>query len=338
MRRPTIGLLIASIIQLTADAWAAPQKGKDWAKEAGEVAGQPYETNVDAIRDEFAEAFPLMALIEVRIIEVLLDSSADLGLFYSLVTNQPDREGEIGFLKESEVDLRSLSTGDPGLRMLGVLAETAEARINAAIEALASQRQVTIWAEPSVLTLMDHSAAIQSGDDVPYIKRVVVGNTETLSSKFQPTGVSLWVLPKVVERDLNQLINLELYANVSTVTRFRQEEGYQQPIVDTRRYEGVVEVHPREYIVLGTIYRSVVSDTRRGVPILMDVPLIGWAARTTTERSSQSELWILVRPHIVDLEQPGKLDLETLWRSPDRRRPLLPGSDGKGLDLTRESE
>ena len=324
MLRGRIISVIVALLCACLPGWCAGPEQK--------VADKEYEMKVTEIRDKLAETFPLMALIEVRIIEVLLDASADLGFFYQLISNSPDREGEIGFLKESEIDLRTLSSGDPGIRMMGVLGETAESQINAAIEALASQRRVSIMAEPSVLTLMGHTAAIQSGDEIPYIRRVVVGNTETISSQYQSTGVSMWVLPNVVDRDGNRFINLELYTSVNTVTRYREEEGYQQPIIDTREYHTTVELRSGQYVALGGIYRSVVSHTRRGIPGLMNVPIIGWAARATSEKSTQSELLILVHPRIVNLEESEIVDLGTSRVSSDEQRRFLRGGQGNRRD------
>ncbi|MFH1743049.1 MAG: type II and III secretion system protein [bacterium] len=294
-----------------------------WAAEPGAVAEVAYEAKVNEIRDGFAETFPLMALIEVRIIEVLLDATEDLGFFYEM-------QGEMVRLKDSNLDLRVMGSRDPGLRMMGILKESADARINASIETLATQRKVSVWAEPSILTLMGHKAAIQSGDEIPYIKRVVIGNVETISSDFRPTGVSLWVEPNVVENEGEQFVKLGLYANVSTVTRFRQEEGYQQPITDLREYESTVELRSGQYVVLGGIYRSVVSENQRGISGFMNIPVIGWAARGTSESSSQSELLIFVRPHIVNLENPQDLDLQALGSSSAENRHFLDGKESMG--------
>ena len=309
--RLTCVFAVSSLLCTCHIAWAAPP---------GAVAEVPYEAGVSKIRDDLAETFPLMALIEVRIIEVLLDATEDLGFFYEL-------EGQDGRLRSSELDLRVMGSGDPGLRMMGILKESADTQINAAIETLATQRKVSVWAEPSILTLMGQRAAIQSGDEIPYVKRVVVGNTVTISSDFRPTGVSLWVEPTVAEHDGEQFVKLQLSTSVSTVTRFREEEGYQQPITDMREYESTVELRPGQYVVLGGIYRSVVSETQRGIPGFMNIPVAGWAARGTSERSSQAELLIFVRPHIVNLESPQDLDLQALGSSSTEQRHFLNGKD-----------
>jgi type II secretory pathway component GspD/PulD (secretin) len=336
--RPAIVLVILSALCFTASAWSQPQRSEEeWKKLTGDVSGQQYERRVKEIRDQLADTFPLMALVEIRIIELLLDASADLGFFYELVSKGPNQEGEIGFLKESSMDFRALAAQDPGLRMMGTLGRTAEAQINAAIESLASQRKVTVWAEPSILTLMGHTASIESGDQVPYMRRVVVGNTETISTSFRPTGVSLSVLPNVVDHDGTQFVNLYISASVSNVTRFREEEGFEQPITDTRQYESVIEITSGQYVVLGGIYRSVASSSRRGIPGLMNMPLIGWMARGSSEGSSQSELVILIRPQIVNLEQTGKVDLETLRSSPDEEHRFLRGGEENRHDLLPQS-
>ncbi|HPA45092.1 MAG TPA: type II and III secretion system protein [bacterium] len=298
---------------LQARAWCAPPEP---------VAGSAYvlAPAVVALRDQLAQTFPMMALIEVRIIEVLSDSTNDLGFYYEMT-------GRNGRLRSSVIDLKILGSSDPGLRVQGILSQDSESQINAAIEMLATKREVTVWAEPSILTLMGQTAAIQSGDEIPYIKRVVVGYAETISSDFKPTGISLKVTPNILEVAGQRLVQMMLFANSSSVTRYREEEGYQQPITDTREFESTMAVAPGQYAVLGGIIRSTVSETRRGVPTLMDIPVVGMATRGKSQRTNLAELWIVVRPHIVNLETSQETELKGFQQESARQRQMaLTGS------------
>ncbi|HOE11231.1 MAG TPA: type II and III secretion system protein [bacterium] len=296
---------------LQSRVWCAPPEA---------VAGSPYNPGVAAIRDQLAQTFPMMALVEVRIIEVLSDSIGDLGFYYEMT-------GRNGRLRSSVIDLKILGSTDPGLRVEGILSRDAESQINAAIEMLATKREVTVWAEPSVLILMGQTAAIQSGDEIPYIKRVVVGYTETISSDFKPTGISLKVTPNILDMAGQRLVQMFLSASSSSVTRYREEEGYQQPITDTREYESTIAVAPGQYAVLGGIIRSTVSESRRGVPTLMNIPLVGAATRGKSQRTNLAELWVLVRPHIVNLETSPATDLKGFQQESAKERQMaLTGS------------
>ncbi len=324
-----VPIVMTAVLFIASVSWCAPPGDK--------VADSAYNQNVQEIQKQLAETFPLMALIELQVIEILLESSADVGFFYQLISNEPGQEGQIGRIRESDIDFRVLSSGDPGLRMTGIFKETSRAQINAAVEALADQRRIKIWAEPSILTLLGQEAAIQSGDEIPYIRRVVIGNAETISSQFQPTGVSLRVTPTLVEEDGFDLVRLKLFAEVSTVTRFREEEGYRQPITDRREYESTIVVSRGDYVSLGGLYRRVETTTRRGIPGVQSIPLIGWAAQGSSQRFTQSLLVVLIRPLIVNVEETGGFDLEKLQELSDEQRPMQGPQRRNGRDWVQPS-
>ena len=107
-------IVLTTVLFAVSTSWCAPPGDKD------RVAGVAYNKEVTEITKQLAETFPLMALIELQVIEILLESSADVGFFYQLISNEPGQEGQIGRIRESDIDFRVLSTGDAGLVMTGV--------------------------------------------------------------------------------------------------------------------------------------------------------------------------------------------------------------------------
>ena len=272
---------------------------------------QPREFNLEQYEQEANQ--PLQVFLEINIFEVIVTEDMNIGFVYDLL-------GEVGEFRGVNL------SGDPTIESdLGVLDQGNESRllpsgadvvarvyegdsgdILTTIQALAEDQIVRVHANPILLTIDGETAELFAGDDIPFLNRVSLPNTESVETKFQNTGVELRVTPYVrffesdVERT-NPVIYVNVYASLKTVTRFREEEGFLQPIVDTREYRSPIWVMSGERILIGSIFRDTRFDQTRGVPLLMDVPVLGRFFRSSSVETIVSQLIIMIRPAVYDV-------------------------------------
>lgn len=163
------------------------------------------------------------------------------------------------------------------------------------IEALQTVSLSDIQAKPTVRTL-DHSLAkIQVGEQTP-IRVIdagaVEGGVARATVELRNTGVILEVTPHITG---NQVL-LDLKAERSNVAAAPSDVGV---IFQTQNAQTQVLVNDGETAVIGGLTIVEKTRARAGIPLLMDLPIIGRLFRNETERENKRDLLILVTPHIV---------------------------------------
>jgi len=165
---------------------------------------------------------------------------------------------------------------------------------------------VNVHANPILLTVEGIPARLEAGDDIPFLSRGSLNNIETVASNFQHTGVRLDITPYVrfLETDpehKNPYVFARISTNLSTVTRYREEEGFAQPIIDTRQYTTSVWLKADSRILIGSIFRDTNTKKTRGIPIMKDIPLLGRFFRSSSNATGVSQLFVVIRPKILDI-------------------------------------
>lgn len=256
---------------------------------------------------------PYQVLIEIIVFEVFLRDETRIGFIYDIL-------GEVGEFWGTnlagdpvvESNLGVLGSGNrsellpAGANIVSNIFESSdEDRVTAVFQALAENQVVQVYSNPRLLTLDGVSARLETGEEIPFLERKNLGNTETFTTTFRNTGVTLEVIPFVEfsETDIKRekpVIVTEVHVNLSNISRYREEEGFTQPIVDKRDYRTVVPLRVGQRIVIASLYRDTQENTIRGVPILKDVPILGRLFKSTTDQNRMSQLFVMIRPDLYD--------------------------------------
>jgi type IV pilus assembly protein PilQ len=169
------------------------------------------------------------------------------------------------------------------------------------IDALQETQLADIQAEPSIVTLDNREASIVVGSEVPL--RVVdaggVGGAGGLqipraTVSFKEVGIKLTVTPHITN---NRQILMTLHSERSDVVPFTGDLGF---TVEKQSADNQLLVGDGETAVIGGLTVTKVTATRSGIPLLVDLPLIGRLFGRTTNQEEKNDLLILVTPHIVD--------------------------------------
>lgn len=262
---------------------------------------------------QFQGTEPLQVFIELNIFEVIIRNTDDIGFIYDIVGELGEIDGtDLAGNETTESNLSVLGQGSrdnllpAGANVVAEVFEDDDGKIEATIQALAEDQILKIHANPILLTVEGIPARLETGEDVPFLERVNLGNIETVASRYRQTGVTLQITPWVgyMETDVqktNPYILTDIQADLSAVTRFREENGFTQPIIDTRKYETNLWLKSGNRIIIGSIFRDSLSNRERGIPILRDLPLLGRLFRSSSTTNQVSQLYIIIRPVLFNI-------------------------------------
>ncbi|NQY88544.1 MAG: type IV pilus secretin PilQ family protein [Colwellia sp.] len=158
------------------------------------------------------------------------------------------------------------------------------------LSAMEKENKGEIIASPRITTANQKEAYIEQGVEIPYQEASSSGATAT---QFKKAVLSLTVTPHITPD--NKII-LDLVITQDTVS---DVQSGQAPAIDTQRIGTQVLVNNGETIVLGGIYQQAIISTVSKVPILGDIPYLGWLFRNTSQFNEKKELLIFVTPRIV---------------------------------------
>ena len=163
------------------------------------------------------------------------------------------------------------------------------------LDALQSEQLSDIQATPSVKVVDNQQARIQVGQRVPIrvLETQAQVQTAQVSVQFEETGIILEATPHVTN---NNQILMDLHAERSGIAEAGGDIGVS---FDTQEADTRLLLDNGETGVFGGLTLSDVSRTESGIPLLMDLPLLGNLFKTTQETERKQDLIILVTPRIV---------------------------------------
>ncbi|RWR44449.1 type II and III secretion system protein family protein [Sinirhodobacter ferrireducens] len=199
-----------------------------------------------------------------------------------------------------------LSGGGTGALGLGFTAGNLEFAV--LLEALESKGMVRTLAEPNLTALSGQQAKFLAGGEYPI--PVIDGTNGGISIEYKPFGVEMAFTPRVVDGDL---INLEIAASVSAIdTSVTMSNGsFSVNAFKKRETSTTVEMRDGESFAIAGLLQDDFNDLNDQIPWLGDVPVLGALFRSTSFERKQSELVIIVTPHLVQPTRGEALALPT---------------------------
>lgn len=278
---------------------------------------------------------PMQVMIEAKIIEVTLGKDLNLGVQWDLYTDETSRLGgkfgfdSVGSVAGRVVDPASTFGGmfalpsphsvglDSKLFPLGATGRgtgvflpanqvfgaltfgrvTNSFILNTTLSAAATQGKIKVLSDPKIATLNNQPAEIKITSQIPYTTASVTptGVVSTAVTYVQ-TGITLVVTPTI---NSDRRITLQVAPNVSQAAATSLLAGG-APAIDSRTAQTTVLVKDGETIVIGGLVRDSESKQTGKVPLLGDIPVLGWILfRKTSNVRSRQELMVFVTTHIL---------------------------------------
>ena len=239
-----------------------------------------------------------IALIDVPVDSVILETQ------FVELTEQGARALGIDFANSSgQIASGTIQTGNLLPFNYGYNRALATGQVQAAIYAQIQKGQGRIVSKPRIAAQSGSTAKIITGDAIPILTAITLSGVNGVSQQVQyvNVGVTLQIAPRV---SADGYVTSHLYAVVSSVTGTSQ--GY--PTISQREAETSASVRDGETFVIGGLTQENDLTNRSKLPLLGDIPLLGRMFRTEKTTKSNTELYIVITPHIVRHRRFEQLD------------------------------
>lgn len=241
-------------------------------------------------------------LLEVLIVEVGLDNTNEFGIDWlagkqgGAQFNSTQIATRSGYIQTDG----SINTGRPstlpGLTLTFV--NDSITSILGILNAHIGRSNFLVVSAPQVLTLDNQEAEINVGEDRPVqvnaISTAVGAISQSRSFEYRPVGVKLKFTPQV---NKNRMVMLNLFQEVKSITSTDSNSG--NPIIGKKDIKTFVRVQDGQTIVIGGLVSNDRRTDMKKVPILGDLPLLGYLFRRQGTTNKRTNLMVFITPHIV---------------------------------------
>ena len=187
------------------------------------------------------------------------------------------------------------------------------------LEALEARGVVRTLAEPNLTALSGQEAKFLAGGEYPI---PVSQDNGSITIEYKPFGVELNFTPRVIDNDV---INLELSAAVSSIDSANgfTANGFSVDAFKRRETSTTVEMRDGESFAIAGLLQDDFMDLNGQVPWVGDIPILGSLFRSAEYSRKQTELVIIVTPHLVTPTRGEVLALPTDRVQPPSERDLF---------------
>jgi type II secretory pathway component GspD/PulD (secretin) len=234
-------------------------------------------------------------LIEARILQVIMKPNYDVGIDWSVVTKDKDL-GKINISNTFGSSTDNLSTN------FGQLA-FGEVDINKFVLKLRSLQQVSetkILSNPQIIAVNNEESRIHIGDTIPYIISTVSGTGDNAITsedvRFIDVGLKLNVIPSIND---DGMVTMRLRPEISSVVDRITSQGGGIPQVNKTEVETTLIVEDGTTIIMAGLRKDDKTHMKKGLPVLMDMPLLDKVFSRQADSITSSEIVIFITPHIL---------------------------------------
>ena len=253
---------------------------------------------------------PLQVLIEVLIAEVRRTSESELSLS-GVVADKKTDPSVRGTLKGN-------TAGDLVLEALRL----GSLDVTAALSSLARRGSVRIMSRPVILAQNNQEARILVGSERPFVQvsRSLPTDAAVRDQviQYRDVGTKLTLTPTIND---DGYVNLQVLQEVSTATA---ETQFGAPVISTREAATHLFIKDGRTAVLGGLIDRQQERSKSGIPILMEIPLLGGLFGTTRRVSLNSELFLFLTPHIITTDDDSDRARENIEKQGTLLRDSLP--------------
>ena len=183
--------------------------------------------------------------------------------------------------------------------------------IGAVINAVQQDAAVHILSNPQLLTSDNEEATISVGKNIPYITRAErsTTNVDYTTYEYRDVGVIMTITPSI---NTERFVRLKLNQEVSTIVQEESTQGL--PTTLKRTAKTTIMIKDKQTIVIGGLMGDSSTSSNYQVPLLGDIPLLGWLFKTKGQRREKTNLYIFITPHIIETVAEAKA-IEAIKRS-----------------------
>jgi general secretion pathway protein D len=247
-----------------------------------------------------------MVFIESLIMEVAMDKSLDIGVDWQAFgeTSISGKETAVGgqFSSSGLLDPGALAQGGLTVGLITeptTIAGLTVSNIAAIINAVKTDDEFRILSTPQILTTDNEEARITVGENRPYQTRATTDTSGGTfeSFEYRDVGKILKITPYVTEGRLVRMkISLEV-TNIDLASTLTTSSTL--PVTQKRTVDTTVIVKDSQTVVIGGLIEDAETQNETKVPVLGDIPVLGWLFRDRSERTERTNLYIFLTPRVI---------------------------------------
>jgi pilus assembly protein CpaC len=249
---------------------------------------------------------PQQVMLEVRFIEVSRTADRELGVQWnrfggSSITNIGNNTSVLPVTSVTEAAAGVLSGGNPFGFMIGRIVANGSTT-DVMINALEQKGVARTLAEPNLVALSGDTASFLAGGEYPI---PVSGSFGSVSVDYKKYGVGLAFTPTVLGRGV---INMKIEPEVSQIDTTHSvsvSNGISVPALIVRRASTTVELRDGQSFMIGGLLQTNNTNQIEQLPWLGTVPVLGTLFSSKSYQQNQTDLVIIVTPHLVRPAAPG---------------------------------
>jgi type II secretory pathway component GspD/PulD (secretin) len=242
---------------------------------------------------------PKQIMVEVVILDVQLKDDTEIGINWDILS---DKMYDIGY-KQNFTTSRLGSTIESDTTRgnatafnttgLGGDFSVISGNIRNVIHMIQQKRDAEVIASPRAMMVSGQSASIQAVEEIPYEKQSETSEGGSMTStEFKNVGVNLMVTAIITDGN-------DIFLTVDTQQNVKTGESINGvPVVDTRQANTALLLQDGQIVVIGGLRRREETIEVDQIPFLGDLPIIGELFKSTNIVINNSELIVLLSPHI----------------------------------------
>lgn len=201
--------------------------------------------------------------------------------------------------------------------------------LKAIISAAKKDSNARILSTPVVLTTDNTEAKITVGEERPVISSSINSGSGTVNDgysarstyEYRNIGITLTVTPNINPQGF---VVMEITQTADDVGGEVTIDGNSVPIVSKREITATVAVQDRSTVVLGGLVRKSTSRSASKIPLLGDIPLLGWLFSSHNNSDDRSELVVLLTPYVLTTPEQAQKEAERIYKASDSKDTLWP--------------
>jgi general secretion pathway protein D len=238
--------------------------------------------------------------VEAIVMEMNEETRRDLGSDFGAIGGYAKAGSDVAFLggfnQKLDQGFLSLFTGGTGAGAVDLPnIDLRPVNIQSLIRLLEESKGVNVLSTPQILTSDKQKAEISVAQNVPFpgaTTNAAVG-TQTTTVERKDVGIILRLTPTIM--DSNQ-VKLDLYQEISSVLSTDEKLG---PTTTKRAASTIIVVGDGQTAVIGGLLGDNVILSEKKIPLLGDIPILGYLFKFKTKKVEKTNLVIFVTPHIV---------------------------------------
>lgn len=273
----------------------------------------------------------MQILVSVKFAEVRRDALLALGLS-GLYRGKDTRVGTGDLKSDQLTDANGKPIVPFDSRFLTILSDFGTKDFFAMLQAQEDKGNVHTLAEPNIMAGNKEDASFLAGGEIPIpiAQPSLNGQLSSLTIQYREFGIRLAFNGEIIS---DSLIRLKVRPEVSSLDFVNAIvlSGFRIPALRTRRVESTLDLRRDQSLVISGLFNDERQEIRSGIPILMDIPILGALFSSSSWQKNETELVVIVTPVIIDPMHPRPQDVRDFPSDPRQpAKDALPPAMGAG--------